>query len=851
MILRILGVAVALWLGGGAVAYGADHTRYALTPSIAWLVVALAAAVLMRRRFVALLSILFVIPWLPLKLPAAALLWTGHVASWTGALIAAAIAGLWLRVHGPLALRTWFGDPARAPRVAFGLSVALFLTAATLVSPVLPQGDEPHYLVITQSLLRDHDLKIENNHRRGDYHAYFDGELRPDYLRRGADEEIYSIHAPGLPALVAPAFALLGYPGVVIFLSVVAAAAGAMAWSAAFRVTASAAAAWFGWAAVILSEPFFVQSFMVYPDAPAGAIVMLAIATLVRGRDASMRRLAVTGAALALLPWLHTRAVILAVPLGAVLALRQRGSAENLARVAALFAVPLVSAIAWFAFFYAIYGTPDPRAPYGRTPQMTLDSLPRGVIGLLFDQQFGLLPNAPVYLCAFAGFVVLARRHTRLAADLAAALVPYALAVSAFQMWWAGYTTPARFLVAMLPPLAIPAAVGFAAVRGRAVRIAWMTALAVSALITATAVGVGRGELLLNFRDGSSRLLTWLSAVADVTTAVPSMFRSTPTMVAGQALVWIAACAAVVAIAATRPRVGRERAIVGVGLCAAVFGMIAAATVWWTNGVRGVRTDGGALQYLSMYDGDARQVAIALSPFARVRRAEIPPRLSLADTAPANDAPLASLRHVPAATYLIALTLPKASRGTATVALDRELAPAWTFEINSDAGVWQREIRLPVASRRLVLDADPHLRTSIGRVSVRAISVPGSAHRVASGEADRVARYGRRLMFLLDGDAFMDPDGAWVRGASSAEFAIAPDEGTPIPWVIRTPPVANRVTLDAANWHRALALAPGESRNVDVPAGRVRVRVQTGARPADFEAGSTDDRFLGAWIQIR
>ena len=55
--------------------------------------------------------------------------------------------------------------------------------------------------------LLDHDLKIQNNHERGDYTAYFFGELRPHYLRRGIDEQIYSIHSPGISVLVFPAFA--------------------------------------------------------------------------------------------------------------------------------------------------------------------------------------------------------------------------------------------------------------------------------------------------------------------------------------------------------------------------------------------------------------------------------------------------------------------------------------------------------------------------------------------------------------------------------------------------------------------------------------------------------------------
>src|ERR1700704_7188088 len=101
-------------------------------------------------------------------------------------------------------------------RTAFALSLAIYLCFGLWSAvEVGPGADEPHYLVITQSLLRDHDLAIENNHLRGDYREDFGGELRPDFLRRGLNDVIYSIHAPGLPALLAPAFAADGYPGAV------------------------------------------------------------------------------------------------------------------------------------------------------------------------------------------------------------------------------------------------------------------------------------------------------------------------------------------------------------------------------------------------------------------------------------------------------------------------------------------------------------------------------------------------------------------------------------------------------------------------------------------------------------
>ena len=77
---------------------------------------------------------------------------------------------------------------------------------------LFPAGDEPHYLVIAQSLWRDGDFKIENNHQRGDYREYFSRDLDPHYLTRGADGEIYSIHPVGLPMLLAPVYASAATP---------------------------------------------------------------------------------------------------------------------------------------------------------------------------------------------------------------------------------------------------------------------------------------------------------------------------------------------------------------------------------------------------------------------------------------------------------------------------------------------------------------------------------------------------------------------------------------------------------------------------------------------------------------
>ena len=200
--LAALITAVAAWLSQGTLAYtGNGLERVALLPlslpAIAICVAAAAAVFWAVRRgasaWTVALLLLVLLPWLPV--PAALQLWTGGL----GLLVWFAFSAA-LLASSPSPVPT-LGRPG--VRTAGVLAVVISLVAWWQVAPQVPGGDEPHYLVITQSLLKDGDLRIENNHRQRDYRSYFDGELPPDFRVRGRDRQIYSIHAPGVSALVA------------------------------------------------------------------------------------------------------------------------------------------------------------------------------------------------------------------------------------------------------------------------------------------------------------------------------------------------------------------------------------------------------------------------------------------------------------------------------------------------------------------------------------------------------------------------------------------------------------------------------------------------------------------------
>ena len=428
----IVGATVWLSFAGLAVLDG-DGTRIGVLPPL-WLLgltilisVSGAAAVRLscQTALPLWLCLLVVLPWIPLPVPDLFLMWTGPAVllAWGGiALCMVAIAATASGVRPPAV----FVDARRAPRVAGVIAFIAFISVRlAAVGP--PGGDEPHYLVITQSILKDGDLKVANNYEREDYLEYWRGGLRPHIGRPALNGDLYSGHAPGVPALIAPAFAMGGYWGAVVWSALLAALGSVFVWRAAYIVTRDVGSAWFGWSAVGLTSPVLFHGTLIYPDPIAGTMLAGGVLALVSARERwrerpdaggetgvrtdpwRLRQSFWSGLPVAVLPWLHTRLAVPAVFLGFVLLLRYWGAVHRRAltwRDVAAFAAPIVLSLAsWFGFFHTLYGTFNPSAPLGNHVPLSVGHVPTGLLGLLADQEFGLLANAPVHILWGAGVV--------------------------------------------------------------------------------------------------------------------------------------------------------------------------------------------------------------------------------------------------------------------------------------------------------------------------------------------------------------------------------------------------------------------------------------------------------------
>ena len=83
-------------------------------------------------------------------------------------------------------------------------------------------GDEPHYIMMSESLIQDNDFNLKNDYLLKRYQKYYsDNDLFPHVSPKLSidGDKWYSIHPIGLPLLVALPFKYFGLPGVRVVLA--------------------------------------------------------------------------------------------------------------------------------------------------------------------------------------------------------------------------------------------------------------------------------------------------------------------------------------------------------------------------------------------------------------------------------------------------------------------------------------------------------------------------------------------------------------------------------------------------------------------------------------------------------
>jgi hypothetical protein len=795
-------------------------------------------------------------PWVPDRLPllvalAGPLRWLFAVLALAGVVSGA------FRVGAISSLR-----PGR--RLVFAASLVIYLWFGLRTVAVTGLGgDEPHYLVITHSLLVDGDLRIENNHARQDYRPFFNGDLRPDFLVRGRNGEIYSIHAPGLSALLLPGYAIAGTRGAVATMCLLAALA-ALAIFEIAGIVAGAGTALVTWALVCLTVPVIPHAWGLFPEMAGTAIVAWAVLWGLQMEQGGVAAWLWRGVCLAWLPWLHTKFSVLLA--GLVLFLMWRLRARWRLALALLLPIGL-SGLAWLGSFYVIYGSFDPQAPYGSyTAQFVrMENVPRSLLGLLFDPKFGFLVYAPAYALAAPGFWVMVRdtRWRVSAVACMAIAIAFTVGSARLYMWWGGSSAPARFLVPLAPLFAPALALGLSTIKGRLATTTWGLCAGVS-LIVGLGGALGASQFLLYSEPhGFSRILVTLQGSAPLAAAVPTFTQPDWIDPAARLVPWAAA----LALALGAGWVTARLTSASIWIVAAEAGALAVASSLlvssFTEEVRADTRTRGALGLIERFDPVQARVfdyatGSRLSPADWLRTLVV-----TFDREPGTEPDalgrLTSALRLPSGTY------------DARVWFDggREQAGAFQATVGYGQLLARLEgplpnpavltLSLPIAVPSLWLQlTDLKSARAVRRfeIAARSVEPAGTRARVEVAAVEAIpAGHVMGYMAYLSG-AYPEGGVFWTRGTQRADLLLAPAGAGTAVLTIHVGPLPTTVEVRVGDVSRVLELAANETTTLRValPPGvssvPLAVRAGTAFRPAQVDPTSTDTRELGCQVRV-
>lgn len=329
-----------------------------------------------------------------------------------------------------------------------------------------PTADEPHYLLLTHSLVFDHDFDLANNYARGDYRRFYPAEIDHHTVTNARGQEL-PVHDVGISVLLVPGYAMAGRLGAMFELNIFGAFLALGIFVLGMKLEATPRAALTAWALFAFTSPVAIYTSQIYPEIVGAGLITWAVVAHIRFTESpKWRYLWLAASAVALLPWFSARYWVLLGPILVIIALHLV-VASGFPRLAvlkplAVVVVPLLVSVGLFAAFdLHLYHTPIPNAGYvlllQPRPSLIGPHLLPGLPGLLFDRAFGLLTTAPVYLLAIAGAWVLCRRRPWRGALIVLPLLAYMLFAAANRFWYGGWAPPPRYLVtgvAILAPVA-------------------------------------------------------------------------------------------------------------------------------------------------------------------------------------------------------------------------------------------------------------------------------------------------------------------------------------------------------------------------------------------------------------
>lgn len=346
-------------------------------------------------------------------------------------------------------------------------------------------GDEPHYLLIADSLVNDGDVDLKNNYQQETYRNFYSNDISntrfpttvnpqnnyQESLNRPAERHInlvrfpslslhwFSYHTIGLPLLVAGPYKALGLDGVVILMLCIAIGVALLTYRWALTVTRHALPALISTGIIVLSLSFIGLSGKVFPDLPIAGLLLGTVMLLERKRQTWWQQVLI-GLSLAAGYSLHPKTILMFGTIAAFASLNILHSKDSAQKRAGLLlclflpAIIGIGVIEWHLL--ATQGIWNPSDLYSK--QTLWENSPvLGVFSSWLDPTKGVLINNPAWLLALIGLPMWYRAAPKQFVRIVLIILPSLLLFATFRDWSGGFAPPGRYLLEVMPLLA-PAA---------------------------------------------------------------------------------------------------------------------------------------------------------------------------------------------------------------------------------------------------------------------------------------------------------------------------------------------------------------------------------------------------------
>jgi len=381
-------------------------------------------------------------------------------------------------------------------------------------------GDEPFYLITTQSLIEDRNLDLRRQYELHSYKSFFD---HPDGLwtQSSAREngELLSPHNPGLSIFIIPGFRFGGLIGVQIQMMVVASLTFSLAYILLVRITGRLWISWLATITVSATSTAFIYSTEIYPEFPAALLLIISLLIIQRASQSSTWQAIGLLLCLSAMVWLGVKYA----PLAGLVAIwgfsRMNPSGRG------IFLVSTILSASLFAWFHLnTFGGLTPYSVnlvYAGDGTISIlgdhfDFTKRlyRPLGLFVDQRFGIARWAPILLLVIPAAPLLWKINALSRLILTLLIVQLFIAtfvVITMMGWW----FPGRTIVTVLPLMALPLTILFTHSPSW-VRVVLGVLSAYSVLITALLAVSGHAQeivIAVNPFEMSSTLFQLISPI--------------------------------------------------------------------------------------------------------------------------------------------------------------------------------------------------------------------------------------------------------------------------------------------------------------------------------------------------